>query len=188
MIRNAFLAAAALLLLPVSASAHRLDEYLQATTIGLARDHIALHLRLVPGVDVAEAIIRQIDTNHDGILSQAEQQAYVSRIIKSLSLSLNGRPLGLTLDAATFPPLAEIRGGTGVLDLRFTSDATLRQGRNHLAYANHGAGSETVWLVNCLLPQDPALHVLQQKRSRDQSDYQLDFTLVSSEPQMSRNQ
>ena len=181
MTRNAFFAAAALLLLPATASAHRLDEYLQATTIGLARDHIALHLRLVPGVDVAEGIIRQIDTNHDGTLSHAEQQAYVSRIIKSLSLSLNGKPLSLTLNAVNFPSLTAIRSGTGTLDLRFTTDAALQKGPNHLAYSNHGAGPETVWLVNCLLPQDPELHVVNQERSENQSYYQLVFTLASSE-------
>lgn len=165
------------LLLPVTASAHRLDEYLQATTIAPARDHLALHLRLVPGVDVAGAVIGQIDTDHDGRLSPAEQQAYVARVAHGLSVSLNGEPLALALvpDAATFPSLAAMRGGTGVLDLRFRVRAALKSGANHLAYRNAGAGPETVWLVNCLVPQDPGLHVLRQTRSQDQSDYQLDL-------------
>ncbi|EHH68701.1 hypothetical protein [Gluconobacter morbifer] len=178
MAHYACLAASALLLLPAAASAHRLDEYLQATTIGLSRDHIALHLRLTPGVDVAEGIIRQIDINSDGILSSAEQHAYITRMTRNLSASLNGKPLFLTLESATFPPPTAIRGGTGVLDLRFTIQAPLQNGPNRLTYTNRGAGPETVWLVNCLLPQDPDLHVLQQRRSRDQSDYQLDFTLT----------
>ena len=169
------LAGAALLALPVTASAHRLDEYLQATTIAPARDHIALHLRLVPGVDVAGAVIRQIDTNHDGLLSPAEQQAYVARVTRSLSISLNGEPMAMVPEAATFPSLAAMRGGTGVLDLRFRVNAALKTGASHLAYRNAGAGPETVWLVNCLVPQDPGLHVLRQTRSQDQSDYQLDL-------------
>ncbi|MFT8345971.1 hypothetical protein [Gluconobacter oxydans] len=173
-IRSMVLAGVALLL-PVTASAHRLDEYLQATTIAPARDHIGLHLRLVPGVDVAGAVIGQIDTDHDGRLSPAEQQAYVARVAHGVSVSLNGEPLALVPEAATFPSLEAMRGGTGVLDFRFRISAALKTGANHLAYRNAGAGPDTVWLVNCLVPQDPGLHVLRQIRSQDQSDYQLDL-------------
>ncbi|MEJ5118726.1 hypothetical protein WH158_15055 [Gluconobacter cerinus] len=172
---NAFLVGAALLLLPITASAHRLDEYLQATTIALSRDHVALHLRLVPGVEVAEGVIRQMDTNRNGILSRTEQQAYVSRVTQSLSLSLNGQPLVLALNSATFSSLTAMHEGTGVVDLQFTSGASLQNGSNHLTFHNRGSGPETVWLVNCLVPQDPDLHVLRQTRSRNQSDYQLDI-------------
>lgn len=175
--KNALLVGAALLLLSLPASAHRLDEYLQATTIALFRNHIALHLRLVPGVEVAEGVIRQMDINRDGILSRAEQQAYISRVTQSLSLALNGQSLVLALNSATFSSLTAMRDGTGVLDLQFTSGASLQNGSNHLTYHNRGTGPETVWLVNCLVPQDPGLHVLRQTRSRNQSDYQLDFTL-----------
>ncbi|MBS1102845.1 hypothetical protein JK202_07400 [Gluconobacter sp. Dm-62] len=164
----------------MAASAHRLDEYLQVTMIDLARDHIALHLhlRLVPGVEVAAGVIRQMDTNHDGVLSRAEQETYVYRVTQNLSLSLNGQPLVLTLSAATFSSLTAIREGTGVLDLEFTSSASLRNSSNHLAYSNRGTA--TAWLVNCLLPRDPSLRVVHQRRSRNQSDYQLDVMVTSS--------
>ena len=52
-----------------TASAHRLNEYLQATTIALAPDHLTLHLRLTPGTDVAPQVLGSLDTNHDGALS-----------------------------------------------------------------------------------------------------------------------
>lgn len=176
----AFLASAALLSVPVSASAHRLDEYLQATTIGLARDHILLHLRLTPGVDVADGVIHQIDRNGDGVLSSAEQHSYVAQIAQTLSLSLNGQDGHLLTDMATFPSVAAMKAGTGVIDLQFRMKISLGSGTFRLAYRNRGAGPDTVWLVNCLLPQDPALHVLQQKRSEDQSSYVMDFSVEPS--------
>ncbi|MGY6770471.1 hypothetical protein [Komagataeibacter sp. NFXK3] len=174
---HACLAALALLALPASAQAHRLDEYLQATTFTLARDHIALHLRLTPGVDVAPGLIRQVDRNGDGSLSVREQHSYMAHVMQSLSLSLNGRSGQLVVQAMTFPSLAAMRTGTGVIDLELTMPARLRQGDNHLAYRNRGDGPDTVWLVNCLMPQDPAIHVMGQHRAADQSSYELDFSV-----------
>lgn len=174
---QACLAAIAVLVLPASAQAHRLDEYLQATTFSLARDHIALHLRLTPGVDVAPGLIRQIDRNGDGSLSVSEQHAYVTHVMHTLSLSLNGQSEHLLVQAMTFPSLADMQNGTGIIDLELTMPARLRQGDNHLAYRNRGDGPDTVWLANCLLPQDSAIHVIGQHRAADQSSYELDFSV-----------
>ncbi|MBV1831068.1 hypothetical protein HNW77_10520 [Komagataeibacter sp. AV436] len=174
---QALFTAIALLALPAAAQAHRLDEYLQATTFSLARDQIALHLRLTPGVDVASGLIHQIDRNGDGSLSASEQKSYVTHIMQTLSLSLNGQSGHLHVQAMAFPSLAEMQMGTGVIDLALTMRAHFRQGNNHLAYHNQGDGPDTVWLVNCLLPQDPAIHVTQQHRAADQSSYELDFSI-----------
>ena len=51
------------------ACAHRLDEYLQATTVAVTRGHVVLRVRLTPGVAVAPAVLAQIDANGDGALS-----------------------------------------------------------------------------------------------------------------------
>ncbi|OAJ67199.1 hypothetical protein [Gluconobacter cerinus] len=178
-IRPAFLVGIGALI-PGMASAHRLDEYLQATTIDLARNHIALHLHLVPGVDVAKSVIQELDTNHDGTFSLFEERSYVSQIIHRLSVFLNGEQQPITLNTATFPPLKDIQGGTGVVDLQLTIITVPQIGFNHLIYINRGSGPETAWLVNCLLPSDPTFHILQQKRSPNQSDYQLDFQILPS--------
>ncbi|AQU87510.1 hypothetical protein B0W47_08500 [Komagataeibacter nataicola] len=174
---QALFTAIALLALPAAAQAHRLDEYLQATTFSLTRDHIALHLRLTPGVDVAPGVIHEIDRNDDGSLSLSEQHAYVSRIMQALSLSLNGRSGPLLVRAMTFPSPAALQTGTGVIDLELTMQGRFRQGDNHLAYHNRGNGPGTVWLVNCLLPQDPAITVIRQNRTIDQSSYELDVSV-----------
>ncbi|QHC35181.1 hypothetical protein [Komagataeibacter xylinus] len=166
-----------LLALTASASAHQLDEYLQATTLNLARDHVSLRLRLTPGVDVASGIIRQMDRNGDGSLSAAEQQSYAAHIIRTLSLSLNGRRGRLLVDAMTFPSLSEIRAGTGIIDLQLKLRRDPCMGNNRLLYHNRGADPETAWLVNCLMPQDPAIHIIRQQRSADQSSYVLDFSV-----------
>ncbi len=160
------------------ASAHRLDEYLQATTVDLAREGVTLRLRLTPGVDVAGRVIPQIDRNGDGVISAEEQQAYAVRIVQSLSVTLNGKPVALQAVSASFPTLSAIKGGEGVIALQFSVPRVLQKGAYHLAYTNHGAGADTVYLVNCLQPQDPGIQVQGQKRSADQASYQLDFVVT----------
>nr|WP_298798236.1 hypothetical protein [uncultured Acetobacter sp.] len=160
-----------------SASAHRLDEYLQATTVDLAREGITLSLRLTPGVEVADRVIPQIDRNGDGEFSADEQQAYAARIAQSLTVMVNGKPVSLHVKSGSFPTLAAIKGGEGVIRLQFAIPTALKKGRYHLAYTNHGAGAETAYLVNCLQPEDTTIRVQEQKRSPDQASYQLDFTV-----------
>ncbi|GAA4488002.1 hypothetical protein [Gluconacetobacter asukensis] len=157
------------------AQAHRLDEYLQATTINLARDRITLHLRLTPGVDVADRVIRDIDRDGNGRLSPQERQAYAMRMAQGLSVSLNNRPVTLQPGASSFPDTDAMRAGTGMIVLQFGISTRLANGPYRLTYLNNAPGPETVRLTNCLLPQDTSIHVLAQKRSEDQSFYQLDF-------------
>ncbi len=159
------------------AAAHRLNQYLQATTIALAQDGLTLRLRLTPGVNVADQVIRTIDRNGDGVLSPEEQQAYAATVAQGLSLSLNGKSLSLRPEAGAFPSEAAMRAGSGTIDLQFAAKTTLSNGSYRLSYTNKVSGPQTVWLVNCLLPQDPAIHIVQQKRTENQSSYQLDFQI-----------
>ncbi|GBR09948.1 hypothetical protein GCM10007868_28450 [Gluconobacter frateurii] len=177
MTRIASFAAIVLLAVPASAFAHRLDEYLQATTLNITHSDISLHLRLTPGVDVAEGVIGQIDRNGDGNLSLAEQVGYVSRVTRGLSLSINGRPSQLIAGEAYFPSVAAMKAGTGTIDIHLRAVTEFQKGKYRLIYRNRGSGLDTVWLVNCLFPQDTAIHVLQQGRSEDQSSYTLDFSV-----------
>jgi hypothetical protein len=66
-------AAAILLSLETSASAHRLNEYLQATIICVEKDRAQAFVRLVQGVAVSSIVIPAIDTNGDGIISDTER-------------------------------------------------------------------------------------------------------------------
>src|SRR5579862_780337 len=124
-------AAAAALLLSLSglllslagiASAHRLDEYLQATLISVEKDRIEVSLRLVPGVAVASAVLAKIDANGDGVISPGEQQAYAQRVLGDLALSIDGRRLTPKLASVNFPAVEQMREGLGEIRIEFTSD------------------------------------------------------------------
>src|ERR1041385_4307254 len=57
---------------PCSVFAHRLDECLQATLVVIEPDRIRLQMNFTPGVAVAEQVLAQIDTDHDGTISTKE--------------------------------------------------------------------------------------------------------------------
>lgn len=161
----------------VPAWAHRLDEYLQATVIDVSRQEIDVVLRLTPGVDVASQVLRQIDANEDGKLSAHEQQQYAHHAVSQVSLMLDHAYLSLKLRDYIFPSVEELRAGSGTINLRLRVQAILEPGKHQLRYNNQGAGPDTVYLVNVLLPHDAAIHIQSQKRSFSQAVYGLDFSV-----------
>ncbi len=80
-----FAAGVILLLVGAPASAHRLDEYLQATTISVEKDRVQAEIRLTPGLAVFRRVLAYIDTDANGVISGAEQRAYAERVRLDLS-------------------------------------------------------------------------------------------------------
>ena len=62
-------------------SAHRHDEYLQASRIAIAPGSIRIEMSLTPGIAVADAVIGEIDIDRDAVLSARERQAYAQRVL-----------------------------------------------------------------------------------------------------------
>ena len=168
------------------ASAHRLNEYLQATTIALAPDHLTLRLRLTPGTDVAPQVLAGLDANHDGTLSPAERRAYAARVQHDLTLTLDGQPTPLRLADAVFSPPRQLAAGLGAVQLTFEAPVPASRALHHLTFINQHQPALAAYLVNCLLPRQPAVRVLSQTRSYTQSRYELTFStageLLASPP------
>src|ERR1700736_4129603 len=85
------------------AAAHRLDEYLQATLIGVTRDGIDVEIQLTPGVAMLPLLIALIDQDRDGRISSKEEQAYVRRVAREVVLRVDGVPAPLSLIESKFP-------------------------------------------------------------------------------------
>jgi hypothetical protein len=166
---------AAALLLGASASAHRLDEYLQATLFSVEQDHIQAQMRLVPGVAVAYFILGGIDTNGDGILSGAEQQAYGERVLNDVLLTMDGKFLTPTLTSIAFPSLEEMKEGVGEIRLEFSAGLPRGGPNRRLVFENRHHSRISAYLVNCLVSTDRNIRIGTQIRNEDQSFYQLDY-------------
>lgn len=167
------IAAAASLAAP--AFAHRLDEYLQAIIVSVERGHIRASMRMIPGVAVSNAVIASIDTNGDGVLSAAEQQAYAQKVLHDLSLSVDGRTLKPYLGSVTFPSTEAMKEGTGEIHIDFAADLPTGGLHRALVIENHHEPRISVYLMNCLVPQDRALQVIGQNRNQNQSYYRVDY-------------
>jgi HupE / UreJ protein len=175
-------AAAILLSLGGVASAHRLDEYLQATIISLEKDHLQASMRLIPGVAVSSSVIASIDSNGDGVLSQAEQWAYAERVLGDLSLTVDGNSLRPRLVSVDFPGIEEMKEGLGEIQIEFTADLPRGGPDRKLIFENHHQTRIAAYLVNCLVPRDHDIQIVAQNRNEQQSFYQLDYVQAGGSP------
>ena len=165
--------------LATPASAHRLDEYLQATIFSIEPENVHATMRLVPGVSVAHGVIASVDSNHDGVFSPDEQHRYAERILDDLRLNEDGHSLPLRLSSVIFPTVEQMESGTGEIQVAFSADLLGGRGEHQLAFENHHQRDISVYLVNSLVPQDKNLRLEGQSRNQDQSSYQV--TLADSE-------
>ena len=99
-----------------SADAHRLDEYLQATLIGVTRDAIDVEIRLTPGVAMLPVWMAVIDQDRDGRISPGEERAYVGRVTREVELRVDGVRAPLSLIESDFPTVEAMREGLGSRD------------------------------------------------------------------------
>jgi hypothetical protein len=171
----AALVAAGLFLCAATATAHRIDEYLQATILSLETNQVRASMRLIPGTLVASSIIAAIDSNGDGVLSADEQHAYAQRVIGDLSVTIDGKPIQPKLVTWIFPPLSQMREGEGEIQIEYTLDLPSGGPHRALILENHHLSAESAYLVNVLVPEEPDLHIQTQKRDQRQSLYELDY-------------
>ena len=168
-------AGAILLLAGTSASAHRLDEYLQATTISVEKESVHAEIRLTPGVAVFPIVLASIDTDADGVISEAEQVAYAERVLGDVSLTVDGNRLQLRLVSSKFAGIEEMKEGLGGIQLEFNADVPRGGANRRLIFENQHQSRIAAYLVNCLVPRDPDIRVTAQDRNYVQSFYQLDY-------------
>jgi hypothetical protein len=169
------LAAVVLLLAPPPALAHRLDEYLQGTLISIGKTRLEAEITLTPGVAVFPMLAATIDTDADGIVSETEQRAYAGRVLRDLSLTIDGRPLTPQLLSMQFPSLDEMKEGRGEIRIDFKADLPPGGPSRRLVFENRHQSRVGAYLVNCLVPRDPDIRIVAQNRNYSQSLYQLDY-------------
>ena len=158
--------------------AHRHDEYLQAARIAIDPDGVRLELSLTPGIAVADAVIRDIDANGDAVLSGPEQRSYAERVLRVLSLRVDGTPVPLTLAAVSFPETAALRTGDAAITLRAeASNALPATGLHRLSFTNSNAVHGAVYLANALLPDDDRVAITGMTHAVDQRDLTVAYTV-----------
>ncbi len=158
--------------LVTGASAHRLDEYLQATLIGVTRDGIEVEINLTPGVAMLPVLMAVIDQDRDGRISEGEARAYVGRVAREVELRVDGVPAPLSLIESAFPTLEAMREGLGTIKIRMR---TARSG-HELRFENRHLPQVSAYLVNCLAAPSDGLVVSRQERDEAQRSIELEYS------------
>lgn len=170
-----------LLSLAAPVFAHRLDEYLQAIIVSVGQKQIRASMRLIPGVAVSAAVISAIDSNRDGVFSEAEQQTYAQKVLRDLSLSVDGQALEPRLEALSFPTAADMKEGLGEIHIDFAAELPGGGSQRSLVVENHHETRMSVYLMNVLAPQDRNIQVIAQSRNPNQSYYRIDYVQSGGE-------
>jgi hypothetical protein len=167
---------AANLIQTLPASAHRLDEYLQATRIAVEPERVNVEIDLTPGADVAANVIALIDANHDGEISKAEQEAYARLVLASATLEVDDASRRLMLTSSVFPSILEMKEGVGVIRVK-ASAATPGAGRHRLFFRNGHRPDISVYLANALVPASDIVTIAQQDRDTLQHELRFDYSI-----------
>ena len=155
--------------------AHRLDEYLQATTISVSPDRVRVEMRLAPGVAVASTVLDGLDTNANGVISPLEQRAYAEHVLRDVSLTVDGERVPLRLVTSSFASVDDLRRGLGESVLDFDAKLPSGSGNRRLTFTNTHQQRIAAYLVNALVPRDPRIKITSQNRDYAQSTYEMSF-------------
>lgn len=176
----------ALLALPSNVFAHRDDQYLQATIVAIEPDGVRLQINMTPGIAVAEQVIALIDS--DGAISRNEAPAYAELLKRDLTLRIDGRNLESKLTASEFVPPAELRTGSGIIQVEFAAIfGPLAAGPHRLTFENRHLTKMSVYLINAAKPKFTAVRITSQKRNQNQSAGEIEFTLYPFRPKIAES-
>ena len=165
--------------------AHRLDEYLQATLVSIEPNRVRLEINLTPGVEIAESLLARIDGGRDGVISEKEAAAYAESLRRDLIVKMDGHTLESKLTASSFSPPAELRSGSGMMQMEFSAaPGSLSPGQHRLTVLNHHLPKVSVYLFNAAQPdfftagssKSKAIEITAQKRNENQSAGEIEFT------------
>jgi len=160
-------------------SAHRRDELLQAARIALEPDRLELELDLTPGIEVADAIIADADLDRDAQVAPPEQWAYCRRVLEAIQLEVDGDALRLQPLSCTFPAVAAIRGGVGIIELKAAAAVqALSAGAHQVVFRNTFQPDGSVYLANALVPASDAVAVTAQHRDGNQRSLAIDYRIA----------
>src|SRR4029434_7800316 len=93
-------------------------------------------------------VIAEIDRDRDGAISKNEAAAYADSLKRDLTLRIDGRKLELKLTASEFVPPAELRTGSGTIQMEFSAiSGPLAAGPPRLTRENRHLNTIRVYLI-----------------------------------------
>jgi hypothetical protein len=162
----------------VPASAHRRDEFLQAARLSIDPGRVEIELDLTPGIAVVARVLAEIDLDRNESISNEERLAYSARLLKAISIDVDGRPLALELVDSVFADLDAMRKGEGTVRIQAAASLpALAGGVHQLRYRNNHRRDISAYLANALAPSSARIAIAAQRRDHDQRELTVEYTL-----------
>ena len=161
--------------------AHRIEGLLQSSLVEVLPSGVGVEVTLVLGIDIAPKIVSRIDSNGDGVFSDAESKAWSSVFLTEQSVTMEGHPLTLKLDSVKTSPLAEMTGGHGEIVVHFHCD--FDRVVSHpcvLVCANRYEPILCTYQVNGLVPKSPGVRITSHRRDKREKEITLVAELSES--------
>ena len=159
------------------ASAHRLDEYLQAIRVDVRADGIVVELDLTPGTSLAAEVLAALDPNADGAIDPSEADTYVADVMRRLEMSVDDRRVVPRLVSQIVPSIDAVRAGSGVISLVARVDVGQSRGRHRLRLSNDFRPDASAYLANALRPESPTITIASQARDPRQRTLTIDYVV-----------
>lgn len=154
--------------------AHRIEGLLQASLVEVLPSQVGVEVTLVPGIDIAPKIIALLDTNGDGVFSDAESTAWSALFMAGQSVAVDGKSLPLKLGGTRASPLAELTGGHAEIVMHFTADlGKLARGPRTIVCANRDEPIPCTYQINGLVPKAPGVRISSHRRDERQQELTL---------------
>jgi hypothetical protein len=158
--------------------AHPVDEVVQGAYLTLVPGEVRLELDLTPGSQVAAAVLKSLDANADGRVTEAEAQSYGVRVLAQSRLTLDGLAVLWRLDRVSLPPYQNLQTGNGILKIYGVAIRSDQSGPRTLNYQNRYQPAKSQWTANIFL--QPAsgwqYRVTGQRRSDDGKQLVVNYT------------
>ena len=159
-----------------TARSHQLDEYVQATLVEIEPSCIRLSINLTPGVEIADRVLKLIDADSDGSISQFELIAYAELLTRDLSIRLDGRDVELQVAETYSSETNDLKEGWGIIQCEYIiSPIALSPGAHKFSFANRHMRSVGVYLFNAARPISSKIQISKQHRNTNQSNCEIDF-------------
>jgi len=160
------------------AGAHPVDEVVQGAYLTLMPGKVGLELDLTPGQKVAGTMLKALDSNADGKVTDAEARAYAVQVLSRSTLKVGAATLNWTLDEVTVPPLAILRIGGDTLKIYATAKRPEVVGEQTLSYQNRYQPAKSQWNANIFLQPGAGWQygVTGQTRSNDGRQLTVKYT------------
>ena len=171
---TALLSVLAVLSVTAEAAAHA-HHYGQSAFVTVGPAGVKVELDLSPGALVAGQVVRLLDTDGDGHISEEELRSYSDVLIRDVSVRIDGELVVLKLASRDVPEPSHLATGEDRLRLSFTAAVpALSPGPHHLLLRNTHRPVPSAHQAHALAG-DATVRIGKQRRDAAQDELSADF-------------